>query len=314
VVGFPGHRLGFIRTPWNGIGRLRQATQRQDARQAVHPAATQGAQQGILDRAAGGAPGIDQAMQTVAGMQGPDNIYRNLDAVRSQALGSAIPAAGALFSGGGLLNSSTAMDYAGRAATEAIAPIEYGAWNAAQDRSLQAAGMAPGLAEAAYLPQQMQARVGTQQDLMAQAMAEAEMAKYYEGQGQQANNFQGYLDAIMGLGQMGGTQSQTSPQPGTGIGPAIAGGLGTFGSLLGAGASTGLAAGGAGLSALLALSDRRAKEDIVKIGKTDGGSNLYRYKYKGQDGMHIGVMADENPHAIAGQVNGLNVVDYGRVM
>ena len=206
------------------------------------------------------------------------------------------------------------MDYAGRAATEAVAPIEYGAWNAAQDRSLQAAGMAPGLAEAAYLPQQMQARVGTQQDLMAQAMAEAEMAKYYEGQGQQANNFQGYLDAIMGLGQMGGTQSQTSPQPGTGIGPAIAGGLGTFGSLLGAGASTGLAAGGAGLSALLALSDRRAKEDIVKIGKTDGGSNLYRYKYKGQDGMHIGVMADENPHAIAGQVNGLNVVDYGRVM
>jgi hypothetical protein len=99
-----------------------------------------------------------------------------------------------------------------------------------------------------------------------------------------------------------------------GLGAGITGGLGTYGALLGAGAGSGLAAGGGILSGLLALSDRRAKENIVKIGQTDGGANLYRYKYKGQDGMHIGVMADENPHAIAGQVNGLNVVDYGRVM
>jgi len=149
---------------------------------------------------------------------------------------------------------------------------------------------------------------------MAQAEIDAAMKKYYEGEGQAAANFSPYLNAIMGLGGMGGTSSTTSPQQGTGLGPAIMGGLGTYGALAGlSGVSSGMAGAGGILAALAGLSDRRAKEDIQRIGTTDGGVPLYRFRYKGTEPIHIGVMADEVPWAIKGQINGFDVVDYSRV-
>lgn len=276
--------------------------------------ATQGAQQGILNQAAGGAPGIDAAKSTLMAMMGGQPGFAGMQGVRDNILGGAIPAAASMFSGSGMTNSSAAMDGVGRAATEALAPFEYGAYENAQNRAMQAAGMMPGMEQASYLPFQMQGQVGAQQDAMSQAMADAEMKKYYEGQGQEAANFQPYLNAIMGLGGMGGSSSQTSPQQGTGLGPAIMGGLGAYGTLAGI---PGLGGGMAGLGGLLAglagLSDRRAKEDIQRIGTTDGGTPIYRYRYKGTDNWQIGVMADEVPYAIKGHVNGLALVDYAKV-
>lgn len=275
--------------------------------------ATQGAQQGILDRAAGGAPGIDAARSTLMGIMG-GNAYGGMQGVRDNILGSAIPAATSMFSGSGMTNSSTAMDGVGRAATEALAPFEYGAYENQQNRAMQAAGMMPGMEQAAYLPQQMQMQVGQQQDIMRQAQLDAERSKYYEKEGQAAANFQPYLNAIMGLGGMGGSASTTSPVQGTGLGPAVMGGLGMYGSLLGAGLTGGTAGLGGLLAGLAGLSDRRAKEDITRIGKTDGGRALYKFRYKGTDGFHIGVMADENPDLIKGYTDtGLALVDYGSV-
>ncbi len=275
--------------------------------------ATTGAQQGILDMAAGGAPGTAAARDTMLGMlSGGAN--PNLAAVKQNALGSAIPAAASMFSGSGMINSSTAMDGVGRAATDAIAPYEYQAYDTAQNRAMQAAGMLPGLDQAMYNPMLMQSQVGAQQDQMAQAEIDAAMKKYYEGEGQAAANFSPYLQAIMGLGGMGGTSSTTSPQAGTGLGPAIMGGLGTYGALAGlSGVSGGMAGAGGILAALAGLSDRRTKEDIVRIGQTDGGRAIYKYRYRGGDSFHIGVMADENPDAIKGYVNGFALVDYGRI-
>jgi hypothetical protein len=119
----------------------------------------------------------------------------------------------------------------------------------------------------------------------------------------------------MGLGGMGGSSSQTSPTPGTGIGPAIMGGLGAYGTLAGtAGVSGGMAGLGGLLAGLAGLSDRRAKEDITRIGTTDGGTPVYRYRYKGTDNWQIGVMADEVPHAIKGHTDtGMALVDYSKV-
>ena len=76
----------------------------------------------------------------------------------------------------------------------------------------------------------------------------------------------------------------------------------------------GLAAMGNLLGSL--FSDRRLKEDIKKVGKTDDGSNIYTYKYKGLPTTHMGVMAQElqkkNPDAV-GSVGGLLAVDYSKV-
>jgi hypothetical protein len=46
-------------------------------------------------------------------------------------------------------------------------------------------------------------------------------------------------------------------------------------------------------------SDRRLKTDINLIGKSDSGLNIYSFKYKDQEGLYQGVMADEmNPEVV----------------
>lgn len=195
----------------------------------------QASQQGmdqIMRTAAGGTPGVDAAIGSLTGMMGNDNIYRDLDGVRNNLLGSAIPAATAQFSGSGMTNSSAAYDGVGRAASEALAPFEYDAYNTAQNRALSAAGMMPGLQQAQYLPGQMMSGVGQMQDANKQAQLTSDMQKYYETQGQGNANFQGYLNAMMGLGGLGGAQTGQQQQPGGGsVGGGILGGLGAYGAL-----------------------------------------------------------------------------------
>ncbi len=71
----------------------------------------------------------------------------------------------------------------------------------------------------------------------------------------------------------------------------------------------GLLSGGIGL-----LSDRRAKTDIVPVGKLDNGLTVYSYRYKGEDATQIGLMADEVeqaiPHAVYEGPNGFKRVRY----
>jgi hypothetical protein len=63
-------------------------------------------------------------------------------------------------------------------------------------------------------------------------------------------------------------------------------------------------------------SDRRLKEDIKKVGKTDEGLSIYTYKYKGLPKTHMGVMAQDvqkrNPDAVVSH-SGLLAVDYSKV-
>lgn len=72
-----------------------------------------------------------------------------------------------------------------------------------------------------------------------------------------------------------------------------------------------------GLGANLIASDRRLKEDIKKVGKTDGGLNLYTFKYKAGGPMQLGVMAQEvektKPEAVV-DVGGFKAVDYGKAL
>lgn len=64
-------------------------------------------------------------------------------------------------------------------------------------------------------------------------------------------------------------------------------------------------------------SDRRTKEDITRVGKTDSGLPIYTYRYKNGGLMEMGVMAQDvekmKPEAVAHTPEGLMAVDYGQI-
>jgi hypothetical protein len=66
------------------------------------------------------------------------------------------------------------------------------------------------------------------------------------------------------------------------------------------------------------LSDRRAKTDIKRIGQTDAGTPIYRFKYKHGGPVQIGYMAQDlletQPHAVTTGPDGFYRVSYGDVL
>lgn len=70
--------------------------------------------------------------------------------------------------------------------------------------------------------------------------------------------------------------------------------------------------GGAGIKAGM-FSDIRLKEDIRRVGTTDGGVPIYTYRYKGGGPVMMGVMAQDVPEARIMDPSGFYRVDYGRV-
>ena len=76
--------------------------------------------------------------------------------------------------------------------------------------------------------------------------------------------------------------------------------------LLGAGTTLGAAS--------IYASDRRIKTDITQIGMLDNGLPIYKFRYKGGDSLHVGVMAQDveqvNPDAVV-EIDGIKHVNYG---
>jgi hypothetical protein len=100
--------------------------------------------------------------------------------------------------------------------------------------------------------------------------------------------------------------------------------LEVLGSLRSATRGTGPANGDAGQGMMVAaMSDRRAKEDIVRIGQHPLGLGIYVFRYKGPwserygNQRRVGVMADEvaekYPDAVSRHEDGYLMVDYGRL-
>lgn len=73
-----------------------------------------------------------------------------------------------------------------------------------------------------------------------------------------------------------------------------------------------------GLGGLFALSDRRAKKDISKVGETGEGLGIYKYRYKGGGPMQLGLMAQEveehDPGAVMTGSDGFKRVNYARAL
>lgn len=171
-------------------------------------------------------------------------------------------------------------------------------------RTLQAAGMAPGLDEARYSDPSRLLGVG-------QAYQDAEWEPSER-----------YLRSLYAMPGVSGGSSTTGPGGPGPLAQGISGGLGAMamGSMMGLGGMP--LAGVAGLGALGGLlSDERAKEDIEPIGITFGGTPVYRYRYREEFGggpAQIGVMAQDvierQPDAVARGPDGLLRVLYERVV
>lgn len=70
-------------------------------------------------------------------------------------------------------------------------------------------------------------------------------------------------------------------------------------------------------ASIIGLSDRRVKENIVKLYEEPDGLGVYEYNYKWDKTPRIGVMADEvaklRPEALGPKLNGYMTVDYGKL-
>jgi hypothetical protein len=113
----------------------------------------------------------------------------------------------------------------------------------------------------------------------------------------------------LGMGLLGAGLSAAGGLPGIGgglgqLGAGVTGGgVGTFGGNFGAPPTYSI------------FSDERLKEDIEPVGELYDGSNVYRYRYKGDETPRIGLMAQEvmqdRPEAVH-EIDGWLAVDYSK--
>lgn len=89
-----------------------------------------------------------------------------------------------------------------------------------------------------------------------------------------------------------------------------------MGGLFGMGGSLGAA--GVMKYGLPFMSDRRAKDDIKRVGTLDNGLPVYSFRYKGDDRTQIGLMADDvekvHPEAVVTGPHGLKMVHYDQAV
>ena len=126
---------------------------------------------------------------------------------------------------------------------------------------------------------------------------------------EQLDRFAGQVTGIMG-GYPAQFQTTNVPNPtplqsALGIGSTLAG---IYGTVRNAGAPTTVINTGQTQS-----SDIRLKTDIKLTSKSPSGINIYSFKYKGDDKIYEGVMAQEVPWASSIAKNGYLQVDYSKV-
>jgi len=139
---------------------------------------------------------------------------------------------------------------------------------------------------------------------MGQASA-AQQAANIQGAASNIGNLLGQQANALAAGQIGAAGARAQGiQNLLGLGAVGAGATGLGGMTLGQGVTAGA----------LLMSDRRVKEDIKRIGKTDDGLPIYTFRYKGDSTVHMGVMAQDvekkNPDAVK-EIDGIKAVNYG---
>lgn len=273
------NRGGFNITPWQG-----SMVAGYDPFRAGADAMTPGATGMALGGVQAGMGALGQAMN-------PNQQSAQFDQTVQNRINQIMPQINSSFAGSGMTGSGLHAQNLSRGVSQGVADTLDQNWQQNQSRALQAAGMVPGLAQAGFGA--LDYMRGAGQDRQEQTQNELSAAILQDQQAKTAelSAIQDYLALTSGVGSMFGVQqSTTSGSPGA---------LGLLGF---------------GLQALpLMFSDRRVKEDIKRVGKTEGGLPIFTYRYKGGGPTQMGVMAQDvqkkNPDAVH-HVGGLLAVDY----
>lgn len=203
---------------------------------------------------------------------------------------------GGMYSGAGRYGSGAMANQA----NEALSNLAASTYAGERANQLNAAQMAPALAQSDYFDTGQLANVGAVREGQAAKELAANVQKFDFGQNEADQRLNQYLQRVQG--NYGGV---TVNNPGGKGGSPILQGLGTAAQV----------AGGAG-SLITALSDRRAKTDIRQVGTTFGGLPIYTFRYKWGGPVQMGVMAQEvervKPEAV-GAMAGYKTVDYAQI-
>lgn len=166
---------------------------------------------------------------------------------------------------------------------------------AAQTGASQFAGLGTGAQNAALQGSQSQLTAGGVQQGTEQAGLTADYNQY--------------------LQQLAYPYQQAQFLAGIGLPAASAMGSSSTGSTSTPGPNPFVQAAGLGLSAASLFSDERVKDGVEKIGETYDGQPIYRYRYKGDPTVRIGLMAQDvekdNPGSV-GEVGGVKTVNYDK--
>lgn len=235
--------------------------------------------------------GVQQGMGALGQAMNPNQQSAQFDQVVQNQINRVMPQVNSSFAGSGMTGSGLHAQNLAQGVSQGVADTMNQNWQANQNRALQAAGMVPGLAQAGFGALDYMRGAGRDRQEQSQNELSAAILQDQQAKTAELNAIQDYLALTTGVGSTFGVQSsRTTGSPGL------------MGAL------------GFGLQALpLMFSDKRLKEDIKRVGKTDGGLPIFTYKYRGGGPTQMGVMAQDvqkkNPDAVH-DVGGLLAVDY----
>lgn len=242
---------------------------------------------------AGGLNSANMAQGSLARAMDPNVRSQYTDQLVQNTIDRIMPGINSSFAGSGMSGSGLHAQNLASGVSSGVAGVLDNAWQQGENRALQAAGMVPGINNAAYGAVNFLDTMGRGNQQQNQAEINAAVLQDQQAQTADLNAIQDYLALTSGVGGMFGVQSSRT-----------SGGNGLLSAL------------GFGMQAapFLFPSDRRLKENIKRVGKTDDGLNVYTYNYKGNPLRHMGVMAQEvekvKPGAV-GEIGGFKAVDYG---
>jgi hypothetical protein len=174
---------------------------------------TQQAFKMMTDRAQGGSDLLRGAQGMVGDTAGgkylsDGNPFGSAMAQRTTA--DVMPGLNATFAKAGRTGSDAHQYTLSRGLADAMAPANMQMYENERGRMMQAAGMAPQLAQADYMDAQMLRGVGAEREAQTQKRINEQMARFNFGQNRDAQALQEYLGYAGTVGNMGGASSGTS--------------------------------------------------------------------------------------------------------
>ncbi len=208
---------------------------------------------------AGANPLLSQAQDYTSGVLAGDYLGQNpyFDQLSDSVLSNVMPQVSSQFGGAsGRFGSPAMAEALGRGVSRGMAPYLFQEYGAERGRQQQAAGMAPGMAQADYFDISQLGRVGAAREDLERLALQDEMARFQFGQQEPTQRLRDYMGILSGSSPLlGGAGTMTASAPGGGFsaGGAAGGALSgaASGALLGSavpgiGTGVGALAGGLG--------------------------------------------------------------------